>query len=105
MENEPLILNVAKKCARISLLTGIGIFLFFAISRNGELMILGLFYIFFACLANGFILLALLLHLVNHCTWQKKIFYTALIMLSNIPIAIFFAWLAIQISELNHIKL
>lgn len=100
----PIVTN-AKRCARISLLVGICIFLAFAISKAEELMIVGFFFILLACLTNGFILLALILHLLGPKFNYKQIFHTIIIMLSNIPIAIFFVWLSIQIADLNHIKL
>jgi len=84
---------------------GIGIFLFFAISRINDVMVLSAFYIFFASLANGIILLILLLHLLSHRHYWREILRTAIIMLTNIPFAIFFIWLSIQIADLNHIRL
>lgn len=105
LNNELIIVTTAKQCARISLFAGTGIFLLFAVSGFGEIMILGALFIPLAVFANGMILLILLLHLINHSAARKKILLAALIMLSNIPIAILFAWLSIQIAELNHIKL
>ncbi len=103
--NELLIITTAKQCTRISLFTGTSIFLLFAVSGIGEFMILGIFFIPLAVFVNGLILFILSLHLINHSAAWRKILLAALLMLSNIPIAILFAWLAIQISELNHIKL
>ena len=103
--NDLLIVTTAKQCARISLLVGTSIFLLFAISGVGQIMILGAFFIPLAVFVNGLLLFILLLHLINHRAAWRKILLAALIMLSNIPLAILFAWLSIQISELNHIKL
>jgi|GEM_PF-2870224 len=100
-----VIITTAKQCARISLLAGTSIFLLFAVSGIGKMMILGAFFILLAVFANGLILFILLLHLINHSAAWRKILLAALIMLSNIPIAILFVWLSIQISELNHIRL
>jgi len=105
INNELIIITTAKQCARISLLAGTSIFLLFVLSGIGQIMILGAFFIPLAVFANSLILFILLLHLINHSTAWRKILLAALIMLSNIPIAILFAWLSIQISELNHIKL
>lgn len=105
LNNELIIITTAKQCARISLFAGTSIFLLFAVSGIGEIMILGAFFISLAVFANGLILFVLLLHLINHSAAWRKILLAALLMLSNIPIAILFAWLSIQISELNHIKL
>jgi hypothetical protein len=105
INDELLIVTVAKQCARISLFIGTSIFLLFAISGVGEVMILGAFFIALAIFANGLILFILSLHLINHRAAWRKILLAALIILSNIPLAILFAWLSIQLSELNHIKL
>ena len=105
MNSELTIVTTAKQCTRISLLAGTSIFLLFAVSGVGEIMILGIFFIPLAVFTNGLILLALLLQLINYRAAWRKILLAALLMLSNIPIAILFVWLSIQISELNHIKL
>lgn len=99
------IIAIAKRCARISLATGTMIFIAFAISKAEALIIVGFFFTFIACAANGIALLVLLLHLTGNRPYWQQIFNAIIIVLSNIPIAIFFAWLSIQISELNHIKL
>ncbi len=103
--DELTIITTAKQCARISLLTGTSIFLLFAVSGIGQVMILGAFFIPLAVFVNSLILFILLLHLINHSAAWRKILLAALIMISNVPVAILFAWLSIQISELNHIKL
>ncbi|WP_199118969.1 hypothetical protein [Pedobacter sp. ASV28] len=105
INDELLIVTVAKQCARISLFIGTSIFLLFAISGVGEVMILGAFFIGLAIFANGLILFILSLHLINHRAAWRKILLAAVLMLSNIPIALFFVWLSVQISDLNHIKL
>lgn len=99
------IIAIAKRCASISLATGTIIFLAFAISKAQTLIIVGFVFTFIACVANGIILLVLLLHFTGNKPYWKQVFNTIIIILSNIPIAILFAWLSLQISELNHIKL
>ncbi|SOD11656.1 hypothetical protein [Pedobacter xixiisoli] len=103
--SELAIVIAAKRCARISLLLGISIFLAFAISKVEQVMIGAFFFILLACLTNGFILLILLLHLIGARSNWRQIFNAIIIMLINIPIGIFFVWLSIQIADLNHINL
>jgi len=105
INDELLMITVAKQCARISLFAGTSIFLLFALSGISDIMILGACFILLAIFVNGVILFILLLHLIGYPALWRKILLVALVMLSNIPIAILFAWLSIQISELNHIKL
>lgn len=96
---------VAKKCARISLLLGISIFLVFAITKIEQLMVVGAMFLVVAFMVNGLILLILTLHLLGPRTNHPQIFRAIVIMLVNIPIAIFFAWLSIQIANSQHINI
>ncbi|WP_343532121.1 hypothetical protein [Pedobacter sp.] len=105
INGELLIVNVAKRCASTSLFVGTCIFLLYALSGVRDIVILGICFILLAVFVNGLTLLILLLHLISYSAAWRKILLAALLMLSNIPIAILFAWLSIQISELNHIKL
>jgi hypothetical protein len=86
-------------------MVGTLIFLLFAISGFTELMVAGLYYSVLAALANGLILFILSLHFISDKSSRKEIVYVALAMLCNIPIAIFYSWLAIQMATLMHIKL
>lgn len=104
-DRDIFILTTAKQIARTSLWGGTGIFLLFAISKIDKVMVFSAFFIFFAVLANGIMLLILLLSLITRSTARREIINTILIIIINIPIAIFYVWLSIQISELNHIKL
>lgn len=108
MKNTPselAIVTTSKRCARISLVVGIGIFLAFAVSKVEQVMIGAFFFILLACLTNGLILLILLLHLIGPGNNWRQIFHAIIIVLINIPIGIFFVWLSIQIADLNHINL
>lgn len=104
-ERDILIITIAKQIARISLWGGTGIFLLFAISKIDKVMVFSAFFIFFAVLANGIMLFILLVSLITPNTAKREIVNTILIIIINIPIAIFYVWLSIQIADLNHIKL
>ncbi|MDQ8005752.1 MAG: hypothetical protein REI64_13185 [Pedobacter sp.] len=99
------VVTVAKKCARISLLLGICIFLAFAIAIEERIMVLGGIFLLVAFMVNGLILLILMLHLLGPKINHQQIFRAIVIMLVNIPIAIFFAWLSIQIANSQHINI
>lgn len=99
------IVAIAKKCARISLLAGISIFLAFAIVKEEQIMVIGGIFLFIAFMVNGLILFILMLHLLGPRINHLQIFHAIVIMLVNIPIAIFLAWLSIQIADLHHINI
>jgi len=99
------IVAIAKKCARMSLLSGIGIFLTFAITKVEHIIVIGCIFLLVALMINGLILLILMLHFLGPRINHPQIIRAIVIMLVNIPIAIFFAWLSIQITSLNHIHL
>lgn len=99
------IVAIAKKCARISLLAGISIFLTFAITKAEQMVVIGGIFLFIAFMVNGLILFILTLHLLGPRINHPQIFRAIVIMLINIPIAIFFAWLSIQIADLHHINI
>ena len=99
------VVAIAKKCARISLLAGISIFLTFAITKLEQIMVVGGIFLLVAFMVNGLILFILMLHLLGSKANHPQIFRAIVIMLVNIPIAIFFAWLSIQIANSHHINL
>ena len=104
-QHELSVVAIAKKCARISLLTGICIFLAFAISKIDQIMVVGGIFLLVAFMVNGLILFILTLHLLGPRNNHSQIFRAIVIMLVNIPIAIFFAWLSIQIADLHPINI
>jgi hypothetical protein len=68
---------------------------YFALKVN-ELMFIGLFYIYFATVINGIFFLVLLLECFRQQNHWRKIATIMLFMLLNIPLSIFYCFLALN---------
>jgi len=66
-------------------------------SSNVQIMIFGFFYVIFAGIINGIVFLNLAYHFIMLPNQREEIAIKALILLSNIPIAIFYVYLVINL--------
>lgn len=77
----------------ISFVIGASLLLFYAITKYEPLLFIGLFYIYGAALVNTIYLLYLIIQLFKNWENNYEIFIRIGITLSNIPIAILFAYI------------
>ncbi|RZL39205.1 MAG: hypothetical protein EOO96_01200 [Pedobacter sp.] len=100
-KNELTIVRTAKRSTRMTLLAETMLFLAVMLTQAKILIITSFIFTLGAGIANGLIFPILLLHLLGEASFRKKIIRTAILMLVNIPIAIFYAWLIIVRLEPN----
>ena len=93
---EPQIIDTCKRLTKISAIIGTGIFMLFIISGIKELSIVGLMYIGFAGLINGIFLIVLAIAGFIHKIYWHKILATVAFMLANIPLSIFYCFIALK---------
>ena len=76
---------------------GIGtlLFLLHFVTQDAYLYIIGYFYLILAIIINGIILLFLLYKLIIYKNTRQQIFIKILILLANIPIALFYFYIII----------
>ncbi|RDC58295.1 hypothetical protein DU508_05000 [Pedobacter chinensis] len=94
---EPQIIDTCKRLASRSAILGTLIFVCFAIIRIPEMMFFGLMYILFAGLINGIFFIALAVSCFTNKAYWQKIVATMIFMLANIPLSIFYSFLAFML--------
>ena len=94
-QTEPQIIDTCKRLTKITAIIGTVIFVLFIISGIKELSIAGLMYIGFAGLINGIFLIALAIASFIHKIYWRKILATIVFMLANIPLSIFYCFIAL----------
>jgi len=92
----PELINIGKWMAISSAAIGTLILLAFFASKATELMFIGLFYIYLATAVNGIFFLVLLFECFRQKEYWQKIAATMLIMLFNIPLSLFYCFLALN---------
>ncbi len=94
------ITSIAKKSARSSLVIGTILFVIANFNASDLIMIVGLYSIIIAFTVNSIILIILFLHLTIALPHHRPaLINAALLLLFNIPVAIFYAWVLLA---LNH---
>jgi len=93
---EPQIVNQCRQLAIISASIGTTIFLFFLLFR-GETPILGLGYLLIAALIKGIFFTVLAISCYTHKQYWRKIVATMIFMLANIPLSIFYCFMALKL--------
>jgi len=92
----PELIVAGKWMATFSAAIGTVILLAFFILKARALMLLGLFYIYFATAINGLFFLLLLLECFRQKNHWQKIAAVMFFMLLNIPLSIFYCFLALN---------
>lgn len=95
-KTEPQIIDTCKRLTKISAIIGTTIFVLFIISGIKELSIVGLMYIGVAGLINGIFLIVLVIAGFIHKIYWHKILATIVFMLANIPLCIFYCFIALK---------
>jgi hypothetical protein len=97
--NELTFENLRKSClivAKYSFIIGSVIFFSFILTRISELQILGFIFNIVACTINGILLLILLSLIAIYPRHYWNILHLILILLFNVPLAIFYLFIATQ---------
>jgi len=97
----PKLIETGKWMAVCSATIGTFILLAFFALKVNELMFVGLFYIYFATAINGVFFLVLVLECFRQQNHWRKIAAIMLLMLLNIPLSIFYCFLALNFSHQN----
>jgi hypothetical protein len=94
----PELIETGKYMAMFSAAIGTIILLAYFALKVDELMFVGLFYIYFATAINGIFFLVLLLECFRQKEHWRKIAATMFFMLLNIPLSIFYCFLALNLN-------
>jgi hypothetical protein len=94
----PELIKTGKYMAMFSAAIGTIILLAYFALKVDELMFVGLFYIYFATAINGIFFLVLLLECFRQQEHWRKIAVTMFFMLLNIPLSIFYCFLALNLN-------
>lgn len=100
----PELIEIGKWMAMISASIGTIILLTYLALNAYELMFVGLFYIYFATAINGIFFLVLLLECFRQKDHWRRIAVIMFFMLLNIPLSIFYCFLALNFHPLNFQK-
>jgi|GEM_PF-1066461 len=92
------LVEIGKWMAVISAAIGTLILLAYFVLELNELMFAGLFYIYLAALVNGVFFLILLRECFRQQAYWRKIAATMFFMLLNIPLSLFYCFLALNLT-------
>lgn len=95
----PELIETGKWMSVISAAIGTVILLAYFVLKADVLMFIGLFYIYFATAINGIFFLVLLLECFRQQDHWRKITATMFFMLLNIPLSIFYCFLALNFNH------
>lgn len=95
----PKLIETGKWMAMVSAVIGTIILLTYFALKVNELMFVGLFYIYFATAINGIYFLVLLLECFRQQDHWQKIGAIMFFMLLNIPLSIFYCFLALNLNS------
>jgi hypothetical protein len=95
----PKLIETGKWMAVFSAAIGTIILLTYFALKVNELMFVGLFYIYFATAVNGIFFLVLLLECFRQQEHWRKIAAIMFFMLLNIPLSIFYCFLALNLNS------
>jgi hypothetical protein len=98
MKNERPI-RLGRLTAIISFLLGTFVFGLYYLTSSSELLLIGYAYIFVAGLVNSAVLVSILKQAKKDQTNRKKLLITSGIMLLNIPVMLFYCWMAIMLLD------
>ncbi|WP_461484765.1 hypothetical protein [Pedobacter sp.] len=104
-KDELLMITIARQCARYSLISGTLIFMLFALTRQQWALVTGLIFALTCIAINGIIMLILLMHLIGAKQHKNNLLRALLLILINIPIAVLYGWLTVQIAQLFDLNL
>ena len=104
-KDELLMITIARQCARYSLIGGTLIFMLFALTRQQWALVTGLIFVLTCIAINGIIMLILLMHLIGAKQHKNNLLRALLLILINIPIAVLYGWLTVQIAQLFDLNL
>lgn len=91
--------KACKFCAKYTFILGSLILLLFFITGNTEVRVIGFIYFLSAVVANLLMMCILFVYLLVYPKLYLDLLKTAAIILFNVPVAIFYLWLADEVQQ------